>query len=226
LFNYSLTKQRLNLTGSKLTLGSSHHTTTEFFKGFIANFRLFRRALGDNEIWRLYAHQKEYFDVSPDVVIKDGRLGIGAKLPRAPLDVMGIPYGPGVKPCFTASRTAGDVSAGSRIVWNVVEVNQGNGYDSSTGRFHAPISGLYFFSVYAMTNDTANNFGIRAAKNGNLYLKFWPYTHHSGASPHKHVSGSHIVPMVQGDTFEFQVQTGTMYGGGNAHNSFVGYLIE
>jgi len=216
-----------NLASGKLTLGSSHYTTTEFFNGSIANFRLFNRALSVDEIWQLYAYQKEYFQMSPDVVtFKGGRLGIGTSEPRAPLDVMGIPYGPGVKPCFTASRNAGDVAPGNRIVFNAVEVNQGNGYDSSTGRFTAPISGLYFFSIYAMSADTLTYFGIRAAKNGVFYLKFWPYTDHGNSAPHKHISGSHIVPMAQGDTFEFQVGAGTMYASGNGHNSFVGYLIE
>jgi hypothetical protein len=38
----------------------------------------------------LYAYQKEYFDVSPDVVtFKGGRLGIGTSEPRAVLDVKG-----------------------------------------------------------------------------------------------------------------------------------------
>ena len=222
------TAAALNLTGSKLTLGSSHYTTTEFFQGSIANFRLFNRALTGDEVWQLYAYQKEYFDVSPDVVtFKGGRLGIGTTEPRAPLDVMGIPYGPGVKPCFSVRKSDGDVSASLTIKFNVVEVNQGNGYNSTSGVFSAPIAGLYLFSFYGMSSDTANNyFGVRALKNGVDYEKFWPYTHHSAASPHKHVSGTQIVPMGVGDTFAFKVTGGIMYGGSNSHNSFVGYLIE
>jgi hypothetical protein len=222
------TSSTLNLTGSKLTLGSSHYTTSEFFQGSIANFRLFNRALTSDEVWQLYAYQKEYFNVSPDVVtFKGGRLGIGTSEPRAPLDVMGIPYGRGVKPCFSVRKSDGDVSASLTIKFNVVEVNQGNGYNSTTGVFSASIAGLYLFSFYGMSNDTANNyFGVRALKNGVDYEKFWPYTHHSAASPHKHVSGTQIVPMGVGDTFAFKVTGGVFYGGSNSHNSFVGYLIE
>ena len=44
-----------------------------------------------DEIWQLYAYQKDYFQVSPDVVtFKGGRLGIGTLEPKAPLDVMGF----------------------------------------------------------------------------------------------------------------------------------------
>jgi hypothetical protein len=56
----------------------------------VANFRLFNRALTGDEIWQLYAYQKDYFQVSPDVVtFKGGRLGVGTSEPRAVLDVNG-----------------------------------------------------------------------------------------------------------------------------------------
>ena len=208
-----------------LTLGA--RVSANYLNGSIANFRIFNRALTGDEIWQLYAYQKDYFQVSPDVVtFKGGRLGIGTLEPKAPLDVLGIPYGRGAKPCFSASRRAGNVSTGYTIIFDHVEVNQQNGYNSTNGVFTAPVSGLYLFSFYGMTEDTGNAFGIRAYKNGDTYERFWPYTHHSGASAHKHVSGTQIVPMNTGDTFKFNVQTGTLYGGSNGHNSFVGYLIE
>ena len=62
----------------------------EFFKGSIANFRLFNRALTTDEIYQLYAYQKEYFghgDLS--MTLKAGRLGIGTSEPKAVLDVRG-----------------------------------------------------------------------------------------------------------------------------------------
>ena len=64
--------------------------TGVFFKGSIANFRLFNRALSQDEIYQLYAYQKEYFghgDLS--MTLKAGRLGIGTSEPRAALDVRG-----------------------------------------------------------------------------------------------------------------------------------------
>ena len=56
----------------------------------VANFRLFNRALTSDEIYQLYAYQKEYFghgDLS--MTLKAGRLGIGTSEPRAALDVRG-----------------------------------------------------------------------------------------------------------------------------------------
>tara|TARA_B110000305_G_scaffold46635_1_gene49705 strand:- start:68 stop:2098 length:2031 start_codon:yes stop_codon:yes gene_type:complete len=64
--------------------------TGGFFIGSMANFRLFNRALTSDEIYQLYAYQKEYFghgDLS--MTLKAGRLGIGTSEPRAALDVRG-----------------------------------------------------------------------------------------------------------------------------------------
>jgi len=56
----------------------------------IANFRLFNRALTSDEIWQLYAYQKEYFGHGDlGMTLKAGRLGIGTSEPRAALDVRG-----------------------------------------------------------------------------------------------------------------------------------------
>ena len=61
-----------------------------YLDGSIANFRIFNRALTTDEIYQLYAYQKEYFghgDLS--MTLKAGRLGIGTSEPRAALDVKG-----------------------------------------------------------------------------------------------------------------------------------------
>ena len=74
---------------STLKIGTYPNGTNPF-NGSIANFRLYNQALSADEIWELYAYQKEYFGVSPDVVtLKAGRLGIGTSEPRAVLDVRG-----------------------------------------------------------------------------------------------------------------------------------------
>jgi len=64
--------------------------TTRLFPGSIANFRLFNRVLTSDEIYQLYAYQKEYFGYGDlSMTLKAGRLGIGTSEPRAALDVRG-----------------------------------------------------------------------------------------------------------------------------------------
>ena len=79
----------LTLAGTTFKLGSNL-AGTQPFDGSIANFRLFNRALTSDEVWQLYAYQKEYFghgDLS--MTLKAGRLGIGTSEPEAALDVRG-----------------------------------------------------------------------------------------------------------------------------------------
>ena len=75
---------------SLLSIGYERVRNQKYFNGSIANFRLFNRALTSDEIYQLYAYQKEYFghgDLS--MTLKAGRLGIGTSEPRAALDVRG-----------------------------------------------------------------------------------------------------------------------------------------
>jgi hypothetical protein len=90
-FSYDgTTGNNLNLSSPTICLGRDQVRDMNQFAGSIANTRLFNRALTTDEIWQLYAYQKEYFQVSPDVVtFKGGRLGIGTSEPRAVLDVNG-----------------------------------------------------------------------------------------------------------------------------------------
>ena len=73
-------------------LGTRYPVNSSYlFYGDIANFRLFNRVLTQDEIYQLYAYQKEDFGHSTNnMTLKAGRLGIGTSEPRAALDVRGI----------------------------------------------------------------------------------------------------------------------------------------
>ena len=79
----------VNLQGTTLCIGG-RDATTDLWHGSIANFHLFNRALTSDEIYQLYAYQKEYFGHGNlGMTLKAGRLGIGTSEPRAVLDVEG-----------------------------------------------------------------------------------------------------------------------------------------
>jgi hypothetical protein len=89
---HSISGGALNLTNGNLDIGRYTPDSTYDFDGSIANFRLFNRVLTSDEIYQLYAYQKEYFghgrrDMS--MTLKAGRLGIGTSEPRSTLDVRG-----------------------------------------------------------------------------------------------------------------------------------------
>lgn len=81
-------------TGDSVIIGDWYNTTGPYgqspWDGKIANFRLFNRSLTQDEVYHLYADQKEYFGHNTNnLTLKAGRLGIGTLEPRAALDVRG-----------------------------------------------------------------------------------------------------------------------------------------
>ena len=100
--------------------------------GSIANFRLFNRALTSDEVWQLYAYQKEYFghgDLS--MTLKAGRLGIGTSEARAVLDVRGDVMSSSPV-YFYLGINSGHVASTTKIPFNVIRVNKAGGYDAET----------------------------------------------------------------------------------------------
>ena len=60
------------------------------------------------------------------------------------------------RPSFEAYRTSGNVSAGNIVVWNNTRHNIGGHYSTSTGKFTAPLAGVYLFTGQAFTDNTSN----------------------------------------------------------------------
>jgi hypothetical protein len=143
-------------TSTTLYLANQTNGSNPYFNGSIANYRLYDRALSADEVWELYGYQKAYFSVSPDVVTyKAGRVGIGTSEPRAVLDVVGslnltngITYN-NIRSMFMAYST--DTTGNKSITWPVVlektGYNIGNHYDTTTGWYTAPITGVYSFNI-------------------------------------------------------------------------------
>jgi len=90
--------------GVQLTSTGTVYSTSSF-NGSVANLRLFNRAITADEVWQLYAYQKEYFGHGNlDMTLKAGRLGIGTFEPRAVLDVNGTLHAHGVPVQFVSAQ--------------------------------------------------------------------------------------------------------------------------
>jgi hypothetical protein len=111
----------LNLSSpAKLVLGGLF-TGVERSSSTIANSRLFNRALTTDEIYQLYAYQKEYFGHGVlGMTLKAGRLGIGTTEPIAALDVRGGIAVQGIMTTFTSPYgVAYPVTTISPNIWAV-----------------------------------------------------------------------------------------------------------
>jgi hypothetical protein len=234
-----------NLQGSKLTLGSEHNGTTEFFNGKIANFRLYNRVINSEEATHLYNFQKEEFGHGVNTLtLKDGCLGIGTDKPRAALDHHGERRVYGMEiPTFSVTKNtnvnvpvgSGYVTtSGNYIFFNHANVNRGGHYTFDDGRFTAPLAGCYHFSFFGMTFGNLSC-AVELRKNGEAVGNSensssssngcWPFSEATGAASHNQVHGTVIMFLHPGDYVQVYVSHGNVYTGHNGHNQFSGFYI-
>ena len=169
--------QTPQFTGNQLCIGGTMNTggtqANNPFKGQIANARFYRREYSPDEIYQLYAHQKEDFGGDLSMTLKAGRLGIGTSEPRAALDVRGDVRG-GCPVYFQAELTTNNFAAaeynsatsGAVIIWDKLYENTGC-YNPATGLFTAPMTAVYKFG-YSMrsSNASLSDYWTYIQKNG------------------------------------------------------------
>ena len=199
----------------------------------MANFRLFNRALTSDEIYQLYAYQKQDFGHSTNnMTLKAGRLGIGTSEPRGALDVRGDIIG-GCPVFFRAWKSTDTIGGVNPIIWNEIMVNKGSGYSTVTGKFTAPVSGYYEFIYGGCSGRTDWSAEMHAHKNdGNRIVGASAYA--AGGSGHwgRQLVNTMILELNVGDTFHLsQPGTGTssqdMYGGSTySYNFFSGKYLS
>ena len=134
------------------------------------------------------------------------------------------------QPAFSASRDAGHVTVGNFIVFDDARTNVGNHYNTSDGKFTAPVAGTYAFFFYAMSNHQLNNVNIAVEfwKNGSYLGDASPLGRQSSDYMHGQISGHIILTLAVNDYIQVKNTGGTdstLYMTGNAHNEFSGHLI-
>ena len=127
------------------------------------------------------------------------------------------------QPVFSAYRNGSNVADSTVIVWTNTTTNVGSHYNTSNGRFTAPVAGKYFFSVFAMGVSTDGAFGIRARLNGTPSGTTWAYT--NVGTGYKTLNMSFVMTLNATDYIEIMTQGGTMHSTANFHNNFCGYLV-
>ena len=175
----------------------------------MANFRLFNRALTSDEIYQLYAYQKEYFGHGElSMTLKAGRLGIGTSEPRAMLDVRGdirggcpVYFQAKLGTAFSAGLYNNSIN-GAVIPWDQLYENTGC-YNTTTGLFTAPMTAVYKFG-----------YGMRPASSSTTY---WTYIQKNGvaaksANDHPGRIYSHTDLDTQSATFIMDLRMGDTVG--------------
>ena len=116
-------------------------------------------------------------------------------------------------PAFHVSRQGGDVSSNSYVVFDHSDYNNGSHFNTSDGKFTAPVTGIYFFSAWHFTSSTSA-FYLRI--NGTTFGEYtWDDT--GGC-------GTWVCPMTSGQYAQIYTKY-TWRGTSDYHNAFCGYLI-
>ena len=116
-------------------------------------------------------------------------------------------------PAFHVSRQGGDVSSNSYVVFDHSDYNNGSHYNTSDGKFTAPVTGIYFFSAWHFTSSTSA-FYLRI--NGTTFGEYtWDDT--GGC-------GTWVCPMTANQYAQIYTKY-TWRGTSDYHNAFCGYLI-
>jgi hypothetical protein len=161
----------------------------------------------------------------------DSRIGSSANTPlnlitnsvsRMTIDTSGrvtMPY----QPAFRAIN-APATSTNSVLYWANAPVNVGSHYNSSTGRFTAPVAGTYLFTMSVLFPTTNTSYArILFAVNNTVSTNYADTLTSAGAS-YLSLNGSAVISLSANDWVTV-VNDGqiTTYGAG--YGSFCGYLI-
>jgi len=130
---------------------------------------------------------------------------------------------------FFAERDTSSVSATNTIVFQTVKLNQGNAYNNSTGKFTAPINGVYHlhFTILTASNTTANDIALTYNNGLGSEVNLIKSRHQdAGSSVHGTMAGTWTGTLTANDTVECEVTNSAIHFSGTSKwCTFGGYLI-
>ena len=124
-------------------------------------------------------------------------------------------------PCAVVSLTTSNSqdtsnpfgTTGADILFDAVTINQGSVYNSSNGRFTAPIAGIYELNVSFLKDDDsgANTTRVDIYKNGSLYNGAGRYIFNENPNTYALTSGTTLLDLSANDYVTLRLGLGGIY---------------
>ena len=128
---------------------------------------------------------------------------------------------------FTAyvnNNSSANVSVGSKIPYDITIINKGNGYNTSTYVFTAPVAGVYWFSYSSWSANTSGTGRTGFYKNGTGYGRSdYPIGTRHNVNSNENDSASSAIELAANDTVDIRAYGSSVDVFGT--NYFSGYLI-
>ena len=124
-------------------------------------------------------------------------------------------------PMAMVARSAGRVYANNTYVCNVTGYNRGSCYNTSNGRFTAPVGfpGYYLCMYNGLGGHLDTGPNTRWYRNGSVFN--WGAAHVNNNCSSRHgMTAMCIVQLDVGDYIELRLVTSSLYGSGQRHGTF------
>jgi len=126
------------------------------------------------------------------------------------------------RPRFFVWKDNGAVSAVNVIVFNAVKYNITNSYNTSNGRFTAPVDGTYYFCISGIGYNTGGTSRMYPRKNGATWNDF--HLRHINTGNYADGERSWFEDLNAGDYVDIIVNDATEYGT-SSYLSWYGFLL-
>jgi hypothetical protein len=129
------------------------------------------------------------------------------------------------QPLFSARGGTNPGTSGSPIVYGTIDLNVGSHYNSSNGRFTAPVSGYYFFSFHGLLgNANVSDSRLAIAKNGvaQYGLRFILDKYDASWNT---IQGFGILSLSANDYVQIILDVATQMHTDGGYDGFMGYLL-
>ena len=118
----------------------------------------------------------------------------------------------------TQTRVGGAITS-----YDIVDINEGAGFDQQSGKFRAPEGGTYFFTFSGRTGHSKSSTWVRVYKDGSLHHYIYDGNE---ADIYNNINGSWMFSLSKGEEVHLEVTAGKLSASSNYPVIFTGNLLK